>query len=425
MPQFHENKAYPQTWTLDDPKRTDNMLFRSDGVAPTDDLEPALLSANQIDGAGVVRIGHAGTSTTVDASAGNKAFYYQFGQEFGLPDQGLVIIGKGNFLSFVDSADEDDGKLTFAYNIAGADEHGQSGTGLRSYPIGINPMHIYAPVEDQFSSNIPVYVTQGYVELPYIEDGGATGAQLCKTGCVYGSNIKNGDLLTVAKTVANRGQLTKAVAGDIVVARAGVVDTNMPPEGWLEWVQFEPWWMYRDKDFYNTPAEMPPYDSPDTNWFNPQMDYPSARGIKGLTDGAIMDKQSTLTRTYFLTEADAAALNAASNITIDLPYFAWAGVGDMLRHGIDTGANTVIVAPVAGDLTTSDAVFAADALANHAAKGACELAPAGAGYAEGDRLVISYECTGQVHGIPVNLDRVGSVGAVRLLVYACPFILDS
>ena len=276
---------------------------------------------------------HTGTESPGDKWLADPRLPKQFQYHFGGP--GWVTIPKGKIVATVPDRqfkEFESGKYYTGLTIAngGVDveeldqervdmgEAGATYTRVANKPVGVAHMNIYQKIDDQMYGNIPGFIrTNQYIELPYIP--AEEDAKEMKWGHATGE-LKPGDFVKPGSNgefvkwtpesyslVMTGGEPSLAKTGDSIEQRVGqvlAIETNMPPEGWLQML------MWDEKSIYNTrpwlgagtddmrsglgPKDiekhgMYPYDPSyrDGFPFNAPFGTPySFTGIPGLTDGS-------------------------------------------------------------------------------------------------------------------------------------------
>ncbi len=223
----------------------------------------------------------------------NPLFEYHYG------GPGFVAIPKGTIVAVgANQYDYETGREVTVLTIA--DDSSKQ-------PAGVAPYNIYQRVQGRLYHNFPSLITRDYIEVPLlasIEDvyRNADGTPLntgveptdlnsnslkMRWGCAYGT-LAPGDYLTADKY----GKFVKYEGEDFkkVVGQALAVETDLPPTGWLKWLDWAEEHGERADDQNNQPYPTKPDDGrqyhPDYKW--PLT--PDYRGIPGMTDGGQTDQ---------------------------------------------------------------------------------------------------------------------------------------
>ena len=217
-----------------------------------------------------------------------------FEHHYGGP--GFVAIPKGTICSVGTAVyDYEVGRMVNVLTISDGDA---------KPPVGVAPYNIYQRVEGRLYHNFPSIITRDYIEVPYFADindvyndttGSAdappaelTGNTLkMRWGCAYGTLDVN-DFVGADKygkfvKVDNPDQNFNKVVGQVLAK-----ETDMPPTGWLKWLD----WATEQGERADDQNRLPYPTNPNTGrpW-TPDYKWPLTpdyRGIPGMTDGAQM-----------------------------------------------------------------------------------------------------------------------------------------
>lgn len=222
-----------------------------------------------------------------------------------------------------------------------------------------------------------------------------SGAEITGVACAAGA-VTLADLGTSANVDVTVTYVTAIGQNyDQVIGQVCAIDPNLPPEGWLRWVEWsmqqkmQSWeyisWGYRPEDIST--------GYPYSNRFQGRIlgDLPGL-GIPGLTNGSNIEVAYTNVKVGVIP----ANLPAGSMFDVYLPNKPLVTSTLSLTVGTTaiTGTNLVFTDPVSGlvRFTTADQSAV-------------------------DRPILaSYSATGQIPGVPTNIDFVGAVGAVRIML---------
>lgn len=222
-----------------------------------------------------------------------------FEYPFGFPGLTEVVIPKGLAVSVLREVIPDPvtGQNKPALTVASSE-----------FPyVGIAPYNLCKRPDDSLTGNIPTFVRNVYIELPYIPD--PAECALVKYGAAHDRKVDDGaggfdsyelrpgDYVTISRDPMNKGHLTRWVEGEDmsheIIGQVVTIETDEEPWGWLKWVMWdetaraedapEPDWAlnripgeykkdYRDGTLYQTGYQTSYVTKPS--------------GIKGLTDGA-------------------------------------------------------------------------------------------------------------------------------------------
>jgi hypothetical protein len=206
---------------------------------------------------------------------------------------GEIVIPKGVAVGVKDAIkDPETGKLTTVMTIAGGSVK----------PVGIAPYNIMRKIPDRLYNNLPSLITRDYIEVPYfsvaasVYSGGtpstAAADILFPWGCAYGT-LAVGDYVGV--DAAGRLVKLSTIKYEDIVGQVLAKETDLPPEGWLNWLYQSPEMNAERRDdanYYPAPnggvATAGRNGAYDGYGYNPNYRIftdDSGLGIKGLTDG--------------------------------------------------------------------------------------------------------------------------------------------
>lgn len=180
---------------------------------------------------------------------------------------------------------------------------------------------------------------------------------------------------------------------DQVLGKVLAVDTNLPPEGWLKWVQWTLADLKQDAAYNKTGFRLDdivngyPYDPSFVGNIYSSADGPM--GIPGLTDGSNIEVEYTLEKIGAIQPGIAA--NTVHHFRL-LHRPAVAGTIHIFIGGVEVTPD--YVDPVSGLVVVKNPQQ----------------------YAGVTDVTATYKATGQIPGLPTNWDFKGAVGAVRILL---------
>lgn len=365
-----------------------------------------------------------------------RLFRYHFGGD------GHVVIPKGRIIApATNGGTLDNGKFVdmdagagFSYpaitlanggvDVKEFDKQGDEYTRTANIPIGVAYANLYEEFLDGFNRMQPTVENEIYIELPYIpvkED-----AEEIHWGALYDQDItrpiKNGDFVMSDENgffiKADFEQIRKDIeaAADLaelkvilakesrlreqVIGQVWTVDTDLAPQGWLKWVGWSKEQLNEDEDFRTsgtTPADIGaqdgfpgyPYEKSYKNWDTRSNEY-YPQGIPGLTNGSNIEVE-------FKDEV-IGTINPGLEGSLRYDLF-------LLRQNIVDASlvlkvDGTVVAPKFVDPISGRVIFEFDS--------SLKTTPV--------NVTATYKATGQIPGVPTNLDFKGTVGAVRILL---------
>ncbi|AOQ24697.1 hypothetical protein MTAT_20420 [Moorella thermoacetica] len=180
-----------------------------------------------------------------------------------------------------------------------------------------------------------------------------------------------------------------------VVGQVYAVDTNLPPEGWLQWAE----WGLTDQQlmFDYDRTGFRPEDMTDNGYpFDPayvdalaKMMGPQGKGIPGLTNGSNIE--TTIT--------DEVIGNIQPNIAAGTVHNFRLLHVPAVEGSLEVKINGVVVTPEYVDYTSGLVIIKTPQ-----------------SYSMAVPVTASYKATGQIPGLPTNWDYKGSIGAVRIML---------
>ena len=233
----------------------------------------------------------------------NPLFEYHYG------GPGWVVIPKGTIVAVDDNAyDYEVGRevttLTVARKTADASVNKQ--------PAGVAPYNIYQRVMGRLYHNFPSLITRDYIEVPLLEDvasvyrdtDGSTASEVptilnsvtlkMRWGCAYhGADPSTQAIEPGAYVMADGWGKFIRWDGDNfedVVGQVLAVETDLPPTGWLKWLDWAEEHGERADDQNNLPY---PENPDEGRTYHPDYKWPLTpdyRGIPGMTDGGNTDQ---------------------------------------------------------------------------------------------------------------------------------------
>jgi len=318
-----------------------------------------------------------------------RLFEYHYG------GPGWVVIPKGTVVGVKDAIkDYETGKMRTVLSIA---------DGTSVMPAGVAPYNIYEKVEDRFGHNLPTMVTRDYIEVPLmasisdVYEGGTTaGALKMKWGCAYG-DLAPGDYVT-CDAKGKMVKISSFAAGTFpkVVGQVLGMDTDMPPTGWLKYLDWANDTGERadDNNHLPTPAPNYPYN-PDYKW--PLT--PDFRGIPGMTDGANIGRKVADAVNGTIASGTAAGSQVLFNVG-KAPVFA-----DSVKVFLD-GSSDAMTSGVSVDETTGTVYVKVPTTAN-----CCAATPSESTIS----ITFDYHDLSYL-GVPSAWDFKGAIGAARILL---------
>lgn len=363
-----------------------------------------------------------------------RLFRYHFGGD------GWVVIPKGRAIA---PATDDGGQfkngaikdfdsntwvpvITLANGGVDVTEVGRDGseyTRAANRPIGVAYANLYEEFVDGFNRMQPTVENEIYIELPYIPN--KADAEEIEWGSFYdvdpAKGVKAGDFVmsdengrlikadfekyeTILKDSNASADEKFAAVAEIsrlqqqVIGQVWAVETNLPPQGWLQWVGWNDAQISED-EFYQMSGMGPedigaqdgfpgyPYEKTYRNW-NPKTSRYYPQGIPGLTNGSNIEVPYT-------------------NEVIGEIQPGQSGRHDfrILRTPIVEGSVEV---RVGGQVIQPDNIDYTSGLVTLTFDNTQGAAPVD--------VTVSYKATGQIPGVPTGWDWKGSVGAVRILL---------
>jgi hypothetical protein len=206
-----------------------------------------------------------------------------FAGQYYWPNQGWVKIGKGRIVASIRPPlryGQYGRPMITVCNGGNQVTYGNGYIQAENIPIGVVAFNLLKEVFDQQSGNLATVLTDRYIEVPFV--AGSTYADDIKTGVAYGDI----DFNILVKS-DSYGRFVKwdptsdAVAQ--IVGRVWVVETEVPPEGWLQWAMGP-----RTQWDINWPTLIPSTITPEGYIYSSEYiwpTYPEARGMENLTDG--------------------------------------------------------------------------------------------------------------------------------------------
>lgn len=363
-----------------------------------------------------------------------RLFQYHFGGDgwVVIPKGRVVAIATDNGKGFKEGRLPSDktGKLKPVLTLANGGQdteriarNGQAYTAKANKPIGVAASIVYEEMLDGWNRMFPTVENEIYIELPYLPK--KEDAEMLEWGVVYdadpASPLKHGDevmsdangriikadfakLAADIEAAADLAELKTLMAKGVimreqVIGQVWSIETELPTEGFLQWVGWtddqtsEDDWRNltgaRPEDRGQGDGDFPgyPYEKTYRNWDTRSNKY-YPQGIPGLTNG--------------------------SNIEVD---YADEFVGDvnpgqegrhdfrLLHSPVVVGSavfkyGTEVIQPIFLDEATGRVAF-------DVAKNDGNTPKA---------ITVSYKATGQLPGVPTNADFKGSKGLVRILL---------
>lgn len=313
-------------------------------------------------------------------------------------DLGEMINDVSTALTIADGVD-----LTNRYNI----------------PIGVSMYDIPASTYWRGDGRHGALLTRAYLELPYFNNGSSTSndaytsAGALKIGCVYDGHataLETGDYVQVgtSRATGHAGKFRR-ISGDgdprLLIGQVKAIRRRMPPPGWLETVQYQLYAHYRTgAQLRAYPADgVPPGYNEEWAPEWPGTYHNPFRGQKGMTDGA--NYYSTIVTRHTISAADVSA--GSLSLTVRITQFNGLSAIDattfQVKNVTDGGSlSTTGIASAALDSTNGEVTW------TYTLQG---------GDGAGDVLEFQFKATGQVPGVPVNLNSVSdALGLARILL---------
>ncbi len=298
---------------------------------------------------------------------------------------------------------------------------GSERTRTANRPIGVAYGNLYEEFVDGFNGMQPTIENEIYIELPYIP--ARAEAYDIEWGSFYDVNparpARNGDFvmsdetgrlivadfediqekMKAATTIKDLAELVaqESLMREQVIGQIWAVETNMPPQGWLQWVQWSQEDQRTDDKWINNSGFRPedigktdghpgyPYEKTYANWDKGQY---KPKGIPGLTDGSNIEVSYT--------DENIGAVNPGVEGRFDL----------FLKH-LPAVVGTIEI-KIDGTVVTPSYVNAETGLIVLDAAKNTTTTP--------KQITASYKATGQIPGVPTGWDFKGSIGAVRILL---------
>ncbi len=359
-----------------------------------------------------------------------RLFRYHFGGD------GHVVIPQGRVVA--PSADDggrftrgtikdfDSGKyvpvLTLANGGKDVEEVGKDGsthTRAANIPIGVAYANLYEEIMDDFNRMQPTVENEIYIEIPYIPN--KVDAEAVHYGALYDVDMQNGiksgdfvmadengrfikaDFEGVRKKITDASDLEEvkealaeeSLMQEQVIGQVWAVETNLPPQGWLQWVG----WSDEQRKEDDRPSgfsavdlmegDYPgyPYEKSYRN-FDPKSNKYYPQGIPGLTDGS----------------------------NIEVPFenlvIGYINPGQTGRHDFRIKHSPI----VEGSMTVKIGGEEVEPQNVSYETGLVTLNIESNDHAEPQAVEVTFKATGQIPGVPTNWDFKGSVGAVRILL---------
>lgn len=302
--------------------------------------------------------------------------------------------------------------------------HGKNAIGVAPYNFYRRFDEMGEPIHDVFEADdfVPGIITREYIEVPYIPDPAAVYTNPATVASELPSNAKRAmrfywgcatNLFDMFKAdnLLEEGDFVKAGpfgkfvkwnketdGFEEIVGQVFVLETDLPPEGWLQWVtpEVEKGAGYADGSLRDPfeptapPTPEGPYYNADYKW-PLTSDYRSAaawktyNGIPGLTDGANMIKRRSAD--VLATGETTVAVQLDQSVAVTEVRKVTLGDQELAAEDyvFDSGANTVTV--------TVETPAAADTL-----------------------VAVEYVVDLDMTGVVPAWDHVGSIGAARILL---------
>lgn len=365
-----------------------------------------------------------------------RLFRYHFAGD------GHVVIPKGRVVAPATSGGvNDDGKFKdmdagagFSYpaitlangglDVLELDKNGDEYTRTANKSIGVAYANLFEEFLDGFNGMQPTIENEIYIELPYIPN--KADAEEVHWGAVYDKDIarpiKQGDFVMsdekgfVIKADFDKIREDIAAAADLaalkvvlaeesrmreqVIGQIWAVDTDLAPQGWLKWVGWSKDQSNEDQAFRTSgtrPSDIGaqgdfpgyPYEKSYKNWDTRNNAY-YPQGIPGLTDGSNIEVQFT----------DEVIGTINPGLEGSLRYDLFLARQNSVTGSVVISVDGVAITPSYVDSVSGRVIFDYDS--------SLKTVPV--------NVTATYKATGQIPGVPTNLDFKGSVGAVRILL---------
>lgn len=193
-----------------------------------------------------------------------------------------VVIPKGRVVGVRDDAKRENPDLGKERTILTLPEKANK-------TIGVSMYNIYENMDSEFFGNQPAVITRDYIEVPmFADDPGSANENNKIFSAAFasgeGSDLNPGDYVKYT----NEGYFEKIEPSSVsdmleVVGQVLATDTDLPPHGWLKWLDHEEEEGERADD-----QSYLPYPDKDGRIYSPYYKDPYTRdasGIEGLTDG--------------------------------------------------------------------------------------------------------------------------------------------
>ena len=363
-----------------------------------------------------------------------RAWQYHFGGD------GYVVMPKGRAVAMATEdggifdkgrlKSDKTGKLKHVLTLANGgkdvkriDKQGKEYTAKANKAIGLVAGNVYEEYQDGWNRMFPTIENEVYVELPYLPK--KADAEMLEWGVIYdadpASPLKPGDEVVSDEN----GRLIKAdfdkirkdieAAADLaelkallikesllreqVLGQVWAIETELPMEGFLQWVGWTEDQM-ADDDWRNKTGARPqdrgqgdgnfpgyPFEKTYMNWDTRSNKY-YPQGIPGLTNGSNIEVDYT--------DEFVGSVNPGQEGRHDFrversPIVSGSAV---FKYGAD------VIEPIFLDLENGRVAFMVPKNTDNTPKA----------------ITVSYKATGQIPGVPTNVDFKGSVGAVRILL---------
>lgn len=226
-----------------------------------------------------------------------------FEHHYGGP--GFVVIPKGTICSV--------GAAVYDYEVGREVNVLTIADDSSKTPVGVAPYNIYQRVTGRLYHNFPSIITRDYIEVPYFSDindvyndttSGTTEPPVSlnsntlkmRWGCAYGT-LAVGDFVGSDKFGKFIKVDTPATNFDKIVGQVLAMELDMPPTGWLKWLD----WATEQGERADDQNRLPYPTNPNTGrpW-TPDYKWPLTpdyRGIPGMTDGAQMGNKTVTSET--------------------------------------------------------------------------------------------------------------------------------
>lgn len=364
-----------------------------------------------------------------------RLFQYHFGGD------GHVVIPKGRVVAIATDngqgfkkgqlPSDKTGKLKPVLTIAnGGKEVDRISRDGRSYktapnkPIGVSAAIVYEEMLDGFNRMFPSIENEKYIELPYLPR--KADADMLEWGVVYDAEgsaaLKHGDYVMsdeagrVIKADFEKLEADILAAADLealkvlmaekvrieqqVIGQVWAIETELPVEGFLQWVGWTEDQMKNDDNRNLTGARPEDRGQGDGNFpgypfektymnFDTRSNKYYPQGIPGLTNGSNIEVEYTDELVGYVNAAQEGRHDfrvERSPIVIGSAVF---------KYGTD------VIEPIFLDVTNGRVAF--DVPKNTTATPKA--------------ITVTYKATGQIPGVPTNADFKGSAGLVRILLH--------